>query len=94
MGLPAAGRWNELHCRLRDELDDAGLLRRCFGPPHRKGAIDDSRANFSACASRFCGDDDLLAHLILDVPPEDLFKNLRRRPTLRVANDRVEIFTL
>jgi hypothetical protein len=79
MGFPAGGGRNELDCRLRDELDDDGLLQRRLGPPLWKGHIGDGRADFSACASRFCSDADLLAHPILDVPPENFLEDLSDR---------------
>ena len=80
MGVPAGGGRNELDCRLRDELDDVGLLRQRLRPPPWKGDIGDGRADFSARTSRFCSDADLLAHSVLDVPPEDFFKDLSDYP--------------
>jgi hypothetical protein len=82
MGIPAVGGWNELDCRIRDELDDVGFCRQRFRPPLRKRDIRHGRADFSARTSRLCNNADLLAHPVLDVPPEDFFKNLnaRRQP--------------
>ena len=77
MGIPAGRGRNELDCRLRDELDDGFVLRQRLGSPLWNGDIGNSRPDLSARASRFCSAPDLLAHPVLDVPPEDLLKDLR-----------------
>ena len=76
LGVPPGGGRNELDCRVRDELDDGGFLRRRLGAPRWKDDIGDGRTDFSACASRFRNHADLLVHLVLDVPPKDLLKDL------------------
>ena len=50
--------------------------RQRLRPPLWQGDIGDGRADFSARASRLCSDADLLAHPVLDVPPEDFLKDL------------------
>ena len=76
MGVPARRGRNELDCRLRDELDDVGLLRQRLRPPLWQGDISDGGAYLSARTSRFCGDADLLAHAVLDVPLQGFFEDL------------------
>ena len=46
------------------------------GAPLWQGDISDRRTDFSARASRASGDADLLAHPVLDVPPEDFLKDI------------------
>src|SRR5437773_8898071 len=82
MGVPTGGRRNELDCRICDELDHVGLLRERLRPTFWKGGSGDGRIYYSACAPWFCCDADLLVHPVLDVPQEDLSKDLTRRPTL------------
>src|SRR6266576_5914769 len=81
VGVPAGGGRNELDCRLCDELDHVHLLRERLRPPPWKGASGNGRTDDSACAAWLYGGADLLVHPVLDVPPEDLFKDLRRWPT-------------
>ena len=76
MGVPAGGGRNELDCRLRDGLDHDGLLRQRLRPPSWKDHIGDSRVDFSASAARLCRHVDLLVHPALDVPAQDLLKDL------------------
>jgi hypothetical protein len=71
-------------------LDDDGLRRQRLGPPLWKGDIGDGRADFSARISRLCSDFDFLAHFILDVPPEDLFKDLSDYRKARIPFSRQE----
>src|SRR3981081_2659127 len=80
MGVPAGRGRNELDCRLCDELDYVGLLRKRLRSPLWKGDSGDRRNDFSARSPWFCSYADLLVHPVLDVPPEDLFEDLRRRP--------------
>jgi hypothetical protein len=83
MGVPAGSGWNELDCSLCDELDHVSLLRECLrSPPWRRGR-GDCRTDHSACVPWFCSDADLLVHPVLDVPPEDVFEDLTRWPTVR-----------
>jgi hypothetical protein len=84
MGIPAGGGRNELDCSLCDELDHVGLLRESLRPPPWKDGSGNGRIEDSACAPWFCSHADLLVHPVLDVPPEDLFKDLRPWPTVFV----------
>ena len=77
MGFPAGGGGNELNCRLCDELDHVNILPERFRSPLWKGGSGNGRTDDSACAPWFCSDADLLVHPVLDVPSEDLFKDLR-----------------
>src|ERR1700722_601984 len=67
---------HELDCHLLDELDDGIFRQRRVRPPLWHGHISDRRTDFSARASRLSGNADLLAHPILDVPPEDFPQDL------------------
>src|SRR5690242_137471 len=79
MGLPAGGGRNELDCSLCDELDHVSLLReRLRSPPWKRSSVGGT--DHSACFPWLCCDADLLVHPVLDVPQEDLFKDLRPWP--------------
>ena len=76
MGVPAGGDRNELDCRLRDELDDGEFFWRRRGTPLWMGALGFGEPDFPACNPRFCGDLDLLARPVLDVPAQDFPEDL------------------
>ena len=82
MRLPAGGGRNELDCSLCDELDHVSLLReRLRSPPWKRSSVGGT--DHSACVPWLCCDADLLVHPILDVPQEDLFKDLRPWPIVQ-----------
>jgi len=82
MGLPAGGGRNELDCSLCDELDHVSLLReRLRSPPWKRSSVGGT--DHSACVPWLCCDADLLVHPVLDVPQEDLFKDLRPWPIVQ-----------
>src|SRR6266480_1242242 len=83
MGVPAGGGRNELHCSLCDELDHVSLLRERLGSPPWNRVRGGGRTDHSACVPWFRSDADLLVHPVLDVPPEAVFEDLRRWPTVR-----------
>src|SRR6202021_936186 len=76
LGVSANRGRNELDCHLLDELDDGIFRQRRVRPPLWHGRISNCRTDFSARASRLSGNADLLAHPILDVPPEDFPQDL------------------
>jgi hypothetical protein len=76
LGVSAGRGWHELDCHLLDELDDGVFRQRRVRPPLWHGHISNCRTDFSARASRLSGNADLLAHPILDVPPEDFPQDL------------------
>src|SRR5215469_33848 len=75
LGISPSCDRNELHRHLRNELDDGNLLsqgsRAAFGWTAQRGGTDVSAPGTGSGSTP-----DLLEHLVLDVPPEDLLENL------------------
>src|SRR5450631_1182676 len=86
MGVPSGGDRNELDCRLRDELDHGEFLPQRYRTPFWMGVVAFDGTDLPASTSRFCSDLDLLAHPVLDVPPQDLLKNLSNCSRHAVSN--------
>jgi hypothetical protein len=57
-------------------LDHVDVLQECLRSPPWKGGSRNGRTDDSACAPWFCSDADILVHPLLDVPSEDLSKDL------------------
>jgi hypothetical protein len=76
MGISADSDRNELDCDLCDDLDHVRIFQQCNRSALWERSGGGGGAYFSARAPRFPGDTVFLVHPVLDVPAEDIFKDM------------------
>ena len=76
VGVSAHRNWYEFHRDLRNELDDARFLSPSFGNPSRWPDRVACEPDISTGGVRDWNNPDLLGDLVVDVPAEDICKDL------------------